>query len=49
MRLDDLPTALKDFTERAEAVLSWEVERAKKAVKALNAEKAAAQKKRSPS
>jgi predicted nucleic acid-binding Zn-ribbon protein len=44
MRIDDLPGALKDFTERAEAVVAWEVERAKKAAAALNAEKTAAEK-----
>jgi chromosome segregation ATPase len=44
MRIDDLAPALKDFTERAEAILNWEVERAKKAAAAAKADVTAAQK-----
>jgi chromosome segregation ATPase len=44
MRLEDLSDELETFTDRARGVLQWEIERAKKAVAALNTEKAATEK-----
>jgi chromosome segregation ATPase len=44
MRLDDLSDAFEAFADRARNVIGWEVDKAKKVVVALNAEKAAAQK-----
>jgi chromosome segregation ATPase len=43
MRIDDLPEQFAAFAERAEAVLKFEIEKTRKAVAALNAEKAAAE------
>jgi chromosome segregation ATPase len=39
MRIDDIREQFENFTERAEAVLRFEVEKARKAVAALNADK----------
>jgi chromosome segregation ATPase len=44
MRLDNISDAFADLVGRAETVITHEIERAKKAVAALNAERTAAQK-----